>query len=102
MKPALTPRRVWLARGLAVLADGAQLALVPLFFTGAAGIVDAIVDVVVGVALVALVGWHIAFLPGFVAELIPLVDLAPTWTLAVLWATRHAGVSGRETPAPRA
>jgi len=100
MKPVLTARRVWIARVLAVVADAVQIALVPLFFTGAAGIADAVLDLAVGAALVALVGWHVAFLPGFVTEMIPIVNLAPTWTLAVLWATRHAGVSGREIPPP--
>jgi hypothetical protein len=101
VRPALTPRRVWIARVLALVADATQIALLPLFFSGATGVADAVVDVAVGAALVALVGWHVAFLPGFLVELIPVVDLAPTWTLAVLWATRHAGVSGRKTPAPR-
>ena len=100
MKRPLTPRRVWIARLVAIAADTTQLALFPLFFSGAPGIADAIVDVVVGVALVALLGWHFAFLPGFVAELVPWLDLAPTWTIAVLWATRTAGLSGTKQLPP--
>ena len=95
MKRPLSPRRVWIARSLAIVADGVQLALFPLFFAGAPAIADAILDVVVGAVLVTLVGWHFAFLPGFIVELVPWVDLAPTWTIAVLWATRDAGLSGR-------
>jgi len=35
-----------------------------------------------------LVGFHWAFLPTFIAELLPFVDLVPSWTLAVWLATR--------------
>jgi hypothetical protein len=38
-----------------------------------------------------LIGWHWAFLPTFVSELIPLWDLVPTWTAAVFFATRGHG-----------
>ena len=31
-----------------------------------------------------LLGFHWAFLPAAVAEVVPVVDLAPTWTAAVL------------------
>jgi hypothetical protein len=39
--------------------------------------------------MVRMVGWHFAFLPTFVAELVPGVDLIPTWTAAVWFATRR-------------
>jgi hypothetical protein len=35
-----------------------------------------------------LVGFHIAFIPTFAIETLPIIDLAPTWTIAVLIATR--------------
>jgi hypothetical protein len=78
-----------LARGLAVSADLLQWLAFPLFASGAPGFADDVLDVVVCVALVRLVGWHIAFLPSFVSELVPVVDLVPTWTLAVFFATRN-------------
>jgi hypothetical protein len=34
-----------------------------------------------------MLGWHWAFLPAFAAELIPGVDLFPTWTAAVAYVT---------------
>jgi hypothetical protein len=34
-----------------------------------------------------LLGWHWAFLPTFAAELIPGLDLVPTWTAAVFYVT---------------
>ena len=50
-----------------------------------------------GLGLVALVGWHWAFLPTFLAELVPFVELVPSWTLAVVIATR-----GRSAAPPAA
>jgi hypothetical protein len=73
-----------MARGLAVLVDLAQVALLPAELTPLNNGVDA----ATAVAMVGLVGWHWAFLPTFLAELVPFVDLVPTWTLAVLFATR--------------
>ena len=91
MAPLLTPRRIWIARGLAVLVDLAQVALLPAELTP----LNNGVDVGTAVALVGLLGWHWAFLPTFLAELVPFVDLVPTWTLSVLIATR-----GRMAPTP--
>jgi hypothetical protein len=53
---------------------------------------DAVLDVIVAVVLTLLVGWHIAFIPSFIIKALPFADLAPTWTLAILIATR-----GRKT-----
>jgi len=88
MKPILTRREVMLARGLAVVADLLQWVAFPFFFSGATGIADGVLDVAVFVTLIRLVGWHVAFLPGFVAELLPLVNVVPLWTMAVFFATR--------------
>ncbi len=70
----------------------------PLFAGGATEGFDAVLDIAVGATMVALVGWHWAFLPAFALELLPGVDLAPTWTIAVFIATRGAGRT--EPPAP--
>ena len=81
--------RVWLARGIAVAADALQLALIPTgSFAGFVDPVDDVLDVVVAFVLTALLGWHIAFVPSFIVKVIPFADLAPTWTIAVLIATR--------------
>jgi hypothetical protein len=55
---------------------------------GAASPVNDALDVAVGAILIRLLGWHWAFLPAFLAELVPGVDLVPTWTAAVFLATR--------------
>lgn len=86
-----SPARIWAARGVAVVADAIQIVAVPAFFGGAASPVNDGLDVAVGVVLVLLVGWHVAFLPTFIAELVPFLDIFPTWTTAVLFVTRGGG-----------
>ena len=75
------------ARMLAMAVDFVQLVAVPFFMPGAASPVNDVVDLITAVVLTRLVGWHMAFLPTFLAELIPMVDLFPTWTVAVFFAT---------------
>ncbi len=87
MKP-ISARRLWLARGLAVAADGIELALLPIFWEGIASPLEDALDVVMCVLMTWLVGWHLAFLPTIAVKLVPVVDLAPCWTIAVLIATR--------------
>ena len=51
-----------------------------------------VIDLAAAVVLIALAGWHWAFLPTFLIEMIPMAELAPTWSLAVYLATRgHSG-----------
>jgi hypothetical protein len=94
-----TSRRVLAARTLAVVADAVQIGLLPLFVGGALSTVNDIVDVVVALAMIALVGWHWAFVPAFLSEMVPVFDLVPTWTAAVFFATRAQPMAsvGRET-----
>jgi hypothetical protein len=87
--PRPTTTRVKYARIIAVTADVLQLAFFPTFVGGTLSPLDDVLDVVVAVIMVRLVGWHFAFLPTFVAELVPAVDLVPTWTAAVWFATRR-------------
>ena len=93
MRGLVNPRRLWLARGIAILADLIQIVALPLFGAGLTSPFDEILDLVIGATMIGLVGWHIAFLPTFVAEIIPFVDLFPTWTAAVLFATRGGAKS---------
>jgi hypothetical protein len=76
-----------------VTADVVQIGLAPLFVEGGLSVFDALLDVVMAGILTRLVGWHWAFLPAFLAELTPGLDLVPSWTLAVFLATR-----GRTAP----
>jgi len=87
MPPLVTPRRVLAARVIAILVDLAQYVLLPATLTP----LNNAIDVATGLLMIWLVGWHWAFLPTFLAELVPFVDLVPTWTLAVMFTTRGAG-----------
>jgi hypothetical protein len=84
----ISPRRIWLARGVAVAADVTQIVFFPVLSEGFASPFDAALDVVVAILLTLLVGWHIAFIPSFIIKALPFADMAPTWTVAVLIATR--------------
>lgn len=74
--PVLTPRRIWPAFAVALVTDGIQLLLGPLGWA----FIDEITDVVSMVILSLLVGFHPLFLPTFLVESIPVVDMLPTWT----------------------
>jgi hypothetical protein len=69
---------------LALAADAIQIALFPLFGEGIFSPLDDCLDVAMFLALLKLLGWHPILLPTFAAELIPVVDVCPTWTMAVL------------------
>ena len=98
-RPRLSRRRIWFARGLAVAVDALQIVFLPAFGGGVAEPVDAAVDVATAIAQFWLLGWHPALLPGFLAELVPFVDLAPTWTVAVMIATAGRAATEGGPPA---
>ena len=78
-------RAAWI---VAMGADALQLAVFPLFAQGGLSPADSALDLLVAVLLTRLLGWHWAFLPSLMAELIPGFDLFPTWTAAVYFVTR--------------
>jgi len=81
----LSPRtRFQAAMILAMAADALQIFVFPLFAEGALSPADDVLDVALAAVLVHLLGWHWEFLPAFLAELVPGVDLVPFWTLAVV------------------
>jgi hypothetical protein len=75
--------RMKAALALALVADIVQVVLFPIFLEGAYSPYDDIVDASMAGVLSWLLGWHWEFLPSFAGKLIPGVDLAPLWTLAV-------------------
>ena len=78
-------RLAWI---IAIAADALQIVLLPVFGMGGfSPLVDGL-DIVVAIAMIALLGWHFAFLPTVIAELIPGLGLFPTWTTAVFFVTR--------------
>lgn len=98
MKETLSPRRVWLARIIAMAVDALQVGAFPFFFEGVLSPANDILDVVTSVIMVTLLGWHWAFLPTLLAEIVPAVNLFPTWTAAVFFATW--GGPSEPTPVP--
>jgi hypothetical protein len=98
MRDDVTPGRVKAARGVAMAADFLQIGLLPLFAEGWVSPFNDALDVLVAIAMIGLVGWHWAFLPAFLSELVPVFDLVPSWTGAVFLATR--GPVGAPAPPP--
>jgi ethanolamine transporter EutH len=82
-----TAARIRAARAIAMLADLAEIVVFPAFMEGFLSPANDVLDVAVAVALTWLLGWHWAFLPSFLAEMIPVVGLVPTWTAAVFYVT---------------
>lgn len=79
-------RLAWL---VAIAADALQIGVFPLFAAGALSPVDDALDVLVAAILWRLLGWHWALLPTLAAELLPVLDMFPTWTAAVFFITRQ-------------
>jgi hypothetical protein len=86
------------ALGVALFADALQIVLFPLFGEGALSPANDLLDIAVAWVLTRLLGWHWAFIPSFLAELVPGLDLVPTWTIAVLIVTRQMSPSRPEPP----
>jgi hypothetical protein len=78
-----------LAWVIAIAADALQIAALPLFAPGALSPADTVLDIIVAAVLIRLLGFHWAFLPSMMAELMPGFDLFPTWTAAVFFVTRQ-------------
>lgn len=98
--PVMTRRRIWLAYGIALCADAFQILFA---FTGPFGVaLDGAIDVMAMVLLTMVIGFHPLLLPTFIAELLPIVDMLPTWTgcTALVIALRRRQVSTPTAPPP--
>jgi hypothetical protein len=91
----LTRQRIWLGLAIAIVADGTQLLLGPLGWV----FVDEAIDVVVMGVLSLVIGFHPLFLPAFLAEFIPGVDMLPTWTACVALVTARRGKEAKTATA---
>lgn len=74
--PVLSRGRVLMAFAVALAADAFQLALGPLGWT----FLDEAIDVFAMAAATFLLGFHPLFLPTFIIEFVPIIDMLPTWT----------------------
>ncbi len=81
-------------------ADLVQLGLFPIFGEGVLSPWNDALDVAVAIVLIRLLGWHWALLPSLVAELVPGLNLVPTWTAAVLYITRGGAEPAPPAPLP--
>lgn len=86
---AVTKRRKKIALVVAGLADLIQLGFFPVFAEGALSIPDDVLDVIVAVALFALLGFSWRVLFALVIELVPGVALFPSWTAVVATLPTH-------------
>ena len=96
------PIAAWL---VAAAADLIQFVALPFFGEGIYSPLNTALDVLVSIVLVKLLGWHLVLLPTLAAELLPVVDLAPTWTLSVgvvAFSRRNAAGTAAPTAAPSA
>ena len=59
-----------------------------MFGEGFASPANDVVDALAFIFFWRLIGWRFALLPSFIIKIIPVIDLEPTWTIAVLIATR--------------
>ncbi len=76
LRPTLTPARIGAAFAVAITADAIQLLLGPIGWFWP----DQVIDVLATIATTLLIGFHPLLLPTFVVELLPIVDMLPTWT----------------------
>ena len=58
------------------------------FAWGGLSPLDTGVDLLVGFLMLRWMGWHLAFLPAFITELVPIANFVPSWTLAMWIVTR--------------
>lgn len=87
------PGLAWL---VAIMADALQIVAFPFFAEGGVSPMDTVLDIVTATILVKLLGWHWAFVPTFFAELVPGLDMFPTWTAAVFYVTRKKSLTPGE------
>jgi len=101
MRRPLSTRRLRVAWIVAVAADLLQIILFPILAEGLASPLDVGLDALVFAILCLVVGPHWAFAPSVIAEVVPGLDLAPTWVVAVWIATRGRRGDRGGPPEPR-
>jgi hypothetical protein len=80
----LTPRRKYVALAVAGASDLAQMIFAPAVVEGVMSPIEVAIDVTTAVALLLIVGFSWRFVFALAIELVPAVDLFPTWTAMVL------------------
>jgi hypothetical protein len=95
----VTASRARLALALAVLVDAIQVPLQGASLTGIgtlpAEAIDLAIDAATALIISRLIGFHRALLPTLALELIPFIDLAPTWFVCVSYVISRRKKEGR-------
>jgi len=82
-KRGLTRRRKTWALVIAGASDLMQVALTPLFVEGAGSPFEVALDAVTALTILLVAGFHLRLAVALVAELVPGIDVFPTWTALV-------------------
>ena len=88
-KPPISRRQKRLALMVAGFVDFLQVAVFPLFFEGGMSPFDDALDIFAALALTFICGFKWQFVLAFSMELIPFLDILPTWTAVVLLLPAH-------------
>jgi hypothetical protein len=83
-RPPISHKRKAVALMVAGAIDFMQIVLFPLFGEGAISPLNDIADFAAAIALTAVCGFKWQFILAFFAELIPGLDLLPTWSAVAL------------------
>jgi hypothetical protein len=92
-KPILTKQRVVVAYSVAILADLIEFPIIAAEVTvvaaPAAEGVAVVVDAIAFGVITKLLGFHWVFLPSFLVEVVPGLDMLPTWVGCVFFVVRQ-------------
>lgn len=103
IKPILTKKRIVTAYTIAIVADLIELPItaaeLTVFGAPVAEGFDLFIDVVVFGAMYKLLGFHWMLLPSFCVEVIPGLDMLPTWVGCVWLVVRQRKKESTFTPA---
>jgi hypothetical protein len=103
-KPILTKQRVAIAYTVAILADLIEFPItaaeVTVIAAPAAEGLAIVVDAVAFGIITKLLGFHWMLLPSFCVEVIPGIDMLPTWVGCVWFVVRQRRKEGNLDPAP--
>ena len=93
----VSPRKKHLALAIAGIADIVQIAIFPLFAEGAISPYEDALDAVIAIVLFLVLGksWRLAL--AFALELVPGLDLFPTWTAVVLSIPTQQALPAQDT-----
>jgi hypothetical protein len=97
---SVSPKRKYIALGVAAVSDAIQWAVIPMVVEGAPSPIEDALDVVTAVILIGILGWNWRLALAFGAELVPGFDLFPSWAAMVLTFPTTQGAAAPALAAP--